>query len=305
MFGYVRAYKSELKVREYEQYKAVYCQLCRELGDSFGFGARMTLSYDCTFYAMLALSINNAKLTQCKERCRANPLKKCHYIGSGGDEYKKAAALSMLMTYHKLKDNIEDENFFKSLGSRFGAWFFKGRYKKAVKMYPFMEKVVSEAMIAQNEAEHAEDSSIDSCSEPTAHMLSMLCEELADGDRLMGAALKEFGYYFGRWVYIMDAADDLEDDLKSGSFNPFKKALGLTKLEELTEDKQKEVDLRCNEVLNSNIAMMIPAMNLLDLKHFGPIIENVIQEGMPEMQREILFLHINKKARKKTIKREE
>ena len=104
MFGYVRPYKSELLVREYEQYKSVYCELCRELGKSYGWTARFTLSYDCTFYALLSLAVTEAKVTLHQGRCTVNPMKKCSFIESGGEDYKKAAALSVLLTYHKLRD---------------------------------------------------------------------------------------------------------------------------------------------------------------------------------------------------------
>ena len=75
MFGYVRPYKSELLVREYEQYKSVYCELCRELGKSYGWTARFTLSYDCTFYALLSLAVTEAKVTLHQGRCTVNPMK--------------------------------------------------------------------------------------------------------------------------------------------------------------------------------------------------------------------------------------
>ena len=68
MFGYVLPYKTELLVREYEQYKSVYCELCRELGKRYGWTARFTLSYDCTFYALLSLAVTEAKGGKC-ERC--------------------------------------------------------------------------------------------------------------------------------------------------------------------------------------------------------------------------------------------
>lgn len=314
MFGYVRAHKSELLVREYEQYKAVYCQLCKELGDSFGVGARYILSYDVTFYVMLALSQTGSELKLREGRCTVNPAKKCKFIETGGDEYIKGAAFSIISTYHKLKDNIEDESFFKSLGSRLGLLLFKRKYKKAAKKYPWMAEIVETAMKNQAQAEKSELYSIDSCSEPTATMLSKMCEELAR-DEMQAAVLKEFGYYLGRWIYIIDAADDLKDDLADGSFNPFVKMLGLEEyhntehlkgekkaalVKEFTDEDRDFAHEKANEVLNATMSMMLPAVNLMELEGFGSIIENIVTKGLPEMQREMLFLHVKDKSKKKT-----
>ena len=308
MFGYVRPHKAELKLREYERYKAVYCELCRELGKSFGIGARFILNYDCTFYAMTALSLSDSELAAVQKRCTMNPLKHCGFLKSEGDEYKKAAALSVIMTYYKFKDNIQDESFFKSLAARLGKAFLSRKYRKAQKLYPFLDDVVTEAMGDQEKAESDKNSSIDSCCDPTAKMLSRLLSELAPvGDNGSRLALSEFGYYFGRWIYTMDAADDLAEDLRTGSFNPFIRMLGLEEYAKGKEPKsfegeiKEEAELVCNEVLNRNVAGMLLAFNLLEAGRFGEILENIINLGLPEIQREILFMHI--KERKKGIEK--
>ncbi len=73
MFGYVRPYTPELLVREYTQYKAVYCQLCRVLGQEYGPLARFSLSYDCAFYALLALSVQRAGRGAAQALCVQSP----------------------------------------------------------------------------------------------------------------------------------------------------------------------------------------------------------------------------------------
>ena len=118
MFGYVRPHRGELLVREYQQYKAVYCQLCRQLGKDYGVLARLTLSYDCTFYAMLALGTQGDRVSRRRGRCVVNPLKACDFLEGEGESYHKAAALSVLLTRQKLKDDLEDEGFWKKLGCR-------------------------------------------------------------------------------------------------------------------------------------------------------------------------------------------
>lgn len=310
MFGYVRPYKAELLVREYEQYKAIYCELCRELGKSFGIGARFILSYDCTFYAMLALSLTDSIVKGEKKRCTVNPMKQCSYLSSEGEEYKKAAGLSVLMTYHKLKDNVADETFFKSMAARIGKLLISKKYTKAKRLYPEMEEIISNAMQGQLEAEKNNSKSIDRCCEPTAKMLSQLFQQLAcEKNTVQTTVLREFGYYLGRWIYTMDAADDLADDISSKSFNPFIHMLGLERFAGIKQGEKGAFDGKekehaqtvCNEVLNRNIARMIPAFNLLDLCRFGTIIENIIKKGLPEIQRELLFLHVKEKRNDRSV----
>lgn len=296
MFGYVRPYKSELLVREYEQYKSIYCELCRRLGKSYGWLARLSLSYDCTFYAMLALSVSGAQVSLCQGRCAANPLKRCSYLRSPGEEYEKAAALSVLLTYHKLRDDRDDEGFWRSLGCRLLLPFVSRKAKRAAERYPFLAQAAQSALDSQSAAEQ-EQAGVDACAEPTAHLLSELFRELGGEDQQ--AALGEFGYFLGRWVYLMDAADDLARDLRAGAFNPFLPRLGLTGKKELSPEERKEADEACNAALNATLARMIPAMNLVEMQNFGPIVENVVRKGLPEIQREILFLHVKEKSRGK------
>ena len=145
MFGYVRPFKSELLVREYDQYKAAYCQLCRALQKHYGRLASFTLSYDCTFYALLILSMQESKLSLHHGRCVMNPLKRCDFLESDGEAYHKAAALSVLLTYHKLRDNLEDDSFWKSFGSRVFLPFVSRKAKKAAKEYPFLAQEAQRA----------------------------------------------------------------------------------------------------------------------------------------------------------------
>ena len=302
MFGYVRPFKSELLVREYDQYKAAYCQLCRALKEHYGRAASFTLSYDCTFYALLMLSTREARLSFHHGRCVMNPLKRCDFLESGGEAYHKAAALSVLLTYHKLRDNLEDDSFFKSLGSRLFLPFVSRKARKAAEEYPFLAQEAQKAMEGQGRAER-EQAGVDVCAEPTAQLLAAVFRELGGCDKGQCLALERFGYFLGRWVYLMDAADDLGKDLKEGSFNPFAARLGLEGQRELTEEERKVADLFCNQALNATMAQMLPAFHLIDLEAFGPILENVVEKGLPQVQREILFLHVRDPKVRRELKK--
>ena len=292
MFGYVRPFKGELLVKEYDAYKGVYCQVCKALGNHYGPLARLTLTYDCTFYALLALNQRDAAVRAAKKRCTCNPLKKCTYVcPADGDVYAagcfhKAAALCVIMTAHKLRDNIADENFLKGMGARFLYGLSRGALKKAEKDFPFMAVAVQKMMDDQQTAEKADKVSLDACSAPTAELLEALCAELGTTDSER-AVLQQLGYFLGRWVYIMDAADDLQEDLQKRKFNPFIEKLGLSGFlgSELSKEQRTTADRECNAVLNQTMARLLP-------------------KGLPEIQREILFLHVKEKKRRKNDRME-
>ena len=302
MFGYVRPFKPELLVREYSQYKAVYCQLCRVLGQEYGPLARFTLSYDCSFYAMAALSLSGEKPREERARCVMNPLKACTYLPAPGEAYQNAAALCVLLTYHKLRDNLQDQGFFRSFGSRLLSLPARSMAKKAGRRFPWLAAAVENAMEAQRLAE-SEAAGPDPCAEPTAKLLEEVFGRLAGCDEKLRPALESFGYFLGRWVYLMDAADDLAQDLKEGSFNPFIARLGLEGETKLEGEKRRQAEESCNAALNATAARLVLAMNLIPLGDFAPVIENVVTKGLPEVQREILFLHIKDKPRRE-LKRE-
>ena len=138
MFGYVRIAKPELRVKEYETYKAVYCSLCKDLGKHYGFLSRLTLSYDFTFLGLLNMALQDGCDGFERKKCTFNPLKKCIYC-KNSDSLGMPSAAAMIMLYYKLRDNIADEKFFKKLGYYLIIPFFSSAHKKAKKKYPQIE----------------------------------------------------------------------------------------------------------------------------------------------------------------------
>ncbi len=296
MFGYVRPHKAELLMREFDEYKAVYCTLCKELQKNYGRRAKFVLSYDITFYTMLALDLDRATPKVVRGRCTSNPLKKCNYTCLGEPSYKKGAALNVLMAYYKFVDTIEDENFFKSLTARFLKFLLSKPRKKAEKDFPLMAQAVKNFSDEQALVESAKDFSIDACCEPTAKALSQIFKQLSD-DSMTATVLEQAGYFLGRWIYLMDAADDLRDDLKNDHFNPFIKKFDI-KDKNLSDEDFAVFELQCNETLNYTVSMFISALNLLDLDRYESILENISQKGLGQVQKEILFLHVRQKKKK-------
>ncbi|HEX2986391.1 MAG TPA: DUF5685 family protein [Caproiciproducens sp.] len=297
VFGYIKPQKSELLVREYEQYKGIYCSLCRQLGESYGFTARLALSYDCTFYAMLLLAFRPVCPGFQTKRCVVNPLKKCVFCTSGEDEFKMASALCVLMTYYKIRDDIQDGRLRGKLRGYPLLVLASHAKNRAARDFPELDSIIAEMMEQQKTVERSSDSGIDGSAEPTAAMLMKIFELSAGPTEAPEGAqkrvLRQVGYYLGRWIYLIDAADDIEKDLKLKSFNPFVIQYHLEQ-DTIKINQAKEA---ANQVLNMTLAQLIAALNLLKFRHFGPVIENTIKKGLPSIQQELLFKKENSNVR--------
>ncbi len=275
MFGYLQIQKSELLVREFEAYKAVYCGLCKQMGKDYSFLTRFSLSYDCTFYAMLLMSVKRSCTGFKDGRCKCNPLKKCKYALSENDSYSKASAFSVISVYYKLKDDLSDSKFFKKLIVRLILPFFSHWHKKAMKKYPEIEKYASEMMQLQKKAETDTEISIDKSAHPTAYMLANVFALEAE-DEMQKRVFYEFGYHLGRWIYLIDAADDYEKDKKSGNFNPFVKI------------NTENLEMYMTAVLNQSLARAYDAYNLIEITDFKGILDNMILLGFPVTQNKVV-----------------
>ena len=255
------------------------------MGKDYGIGARMTLSYDCTVLALLYMSLNSESCTVVGKRCIVNPLKKCEFCNCDGEALRFAGAVSVIMSYNKIEDTIKDSKAWKKLAARAVKMFFGRNYRKAARAYP-KAAALTEQMIRKQTAAENDRSDIDTAAEPTAGLISELCTMLyPKGYNTHAAGI--FGYYVGRWIYLMDAADDLEKDIKSGAFNPFKAHYN---------GNMNETMRYCNEVLNMTAAQITMAYDLLDVGSYKSILDNIIYDGIPERQRNCLFDKYNKRT---------
>lgn len=290
LFGYVKPQKSELLVRELEEYNGIYCSLCRSLGKKYGLAARLALNYDCTFYALVLISANSKPFPGFqKGRCVVNPLKRCVFCSKEEQEFHQASALTVILLYHKLLDDIRDSRTIKKFLRVLVLPIVRHAYRRAVSDYPRFGEIVAEAMKMQCEMEKKEPTGLDCCAEPTARMMEQIMELSSEEAPASPRSriLNRFGYYLGRWIYFIDAADDLEDDIKNGAFNPLISRFqldGESKMEEFQNARSY-----ANDVLNQTLSQMGAALNLMEMNSMGPIVRNVVILGLPQMQKELLF----------------
>lgn len=281
MFGYVKINKPELKVREYEAYRGIYCSLCKALGRYFGPTSRLTLSYDITFLVLARLSLLG-KLPEFRNgRCMYNPAKRCNFCVNCEDEFRYAAAVSMMMFYRKVKDDISDSSFLKRLLMYIILPYTFFKNKKAKKLYPDIEEQIAVSMEKQSETEKDGTASADKAAHESAHCLGLIT---ARGMGEKEELAYRFGYGIGKWVYLCDSADDLVKDMKNGSYNPFVLSYGMSKAEDITDEIRESITGQ----LNMSCAMACEAYGEIKDKTLSAIVENIIYEGTEKVMNNIL-----------------
>ncbi len=153
MFGYLTVYKPELKFKEFEVYKAVYCSLCKNLKKNYGLFSSFTLNYECTFLALLSLGLDESCPHFEKCKCTFNPLKKCNKCVGGSNSLDFASAVTVILSYYKVLDEIEDSGFFRRILLYPLKSFLKSKFKKASKKYLDVKEVAANYIKEQLELE--------------------------------------------------------------------------------------------------------------------------------------------------------
>ena len=283
MFGYVKLFKPTITMGEYEMYKGIYCTLCKRLGKRYGVLSRFTLSYDMTFLALLQMALSEQDADFCPSRCSFNPTKRC-LKAQNTDAIDRAADIGTILAYYKLRDTLADEG----LGKKIGAWcslpFAKAAHKKAKKNVPHIDEAVAAMMTAQARVEAEATDSIDRAAEPFALMLQTLAGGIA-ADDTQKRVLERFGYCLGRWVYLMDAVDDLQKDLDKGRYNPY---ILSRRLQKGDADGVKQARDYSLFTLNACLAECKAAYDLLEIRRFDGILRNILEEGMAHAQKRVI-----------------
>lgn len=268
MFGYVKPYNPELRVRELEEYKAVYCGLCKQLGRSFGVFARFTLSYDFAFLAMLKTALDSEICPE-TERCAciAHPFCKRIRVRENA-AMQMAARTAMISVYYKLLDDRGDEGFFRRIGAALLLPFAKRARRKALAFADgaAADEAAAKMSAAQGQLEAEKCQIPDAAAEPTANFLAAVLKNCA-ATAEQAAVLERFGYLLGRYVYLCDALDDLEDDRRRGRYNPFLYAGG-------------EAAIAAKNALFLTTAELSDDFDLLELHRYEGILENIIRIGL-------------------------
>lgn len=218
MFGYIRTERSELRLREYEYYRATYCGLCRSMGKCTGQCSRMSISYDVAFLATVRMLLLDTQTNIKKRGCFVHPFRK-RAMMEPNEALSYAAYASAILAYEKCRDDVADERGARRMKARTRRIALHPAYRRAKKRYPVLTQTVREHLQALSQAEAARTPSVDALAALFGHLLGdVFAYDLSGNDARLA---RKIGYETGRFIYILDALDDLEKDAKRGEFNPF------------------------------------------------------------------------------------
>lgn len=286
MYGYVRTHTPELRVREQEYYRAVYCGLCRTMGKCTGQCSRMTLSYDMTLFALVRLALTGTQPTFKRRRCLAHPTRK-RPMAEPCDELAFCACASAILMHYKVKDDLQDERGLKRTAATAVSPFVASMRRRAMKRgYGDMDGGVYRSMKALSELEA---SRLPSADEPATLFGELMGSLLAYGLKGNQAKLAyTVGLHVGRWVYLIDAADDYAEDMKYHRYNALACLYGDPSMTELTEGKRQEI----KTALLAELMELERAFDLLDTSdqpNLSGVLSNILYEGMPREAERVLF----------------
>lgn len=281
MFGYIQILQPELKIKEYKCYRGIYCGLCRQMGKCTGQCSRMMLRYDAAAMVCLRMAARGTQPVFTEKRCFLHPLTKAPVLSSC-EETEAVACMMAALAYHKCRDDIADERGFARLGALLLYPYASYLRARARKRKPEIDAIAARGMRAFADAEQHADGSADI---PASAFGALMGELLAyDTEGETHAILYELGRTLGRWVYLLDAAQDFDEDVKKGRFNALHALYGANTL---TEQQKGTLDT----LLTVELCDAVAAADLIDFDgrdDLRAVIYNILCMGMPAQADKVL-----------------
>lgn len=294
MLGYITVEKPELKIREYELYGGYYCGVCKSIGRRYGQIPRMALSYDAAFLALFLAGLSDEQEEMDRRHCIVHPIKKKTVVYDKAVDF--AADVMLILTWHKLLDDADDEG---KLIAKALLKMYRHNYESIEKKYTQLCRKIQEGLSELHERELENCTSIDRA----AHGFAKVMESVfAYGIEIVGPkerigwdaysikrkTVSIIAYNLGKWIYIMDAWEDMEENLKTGAYNPIILRYGFPgeegACEQSTVEKVKAFKDKIRPAVEKNLIMCLAemgkAVDLLDICKNKGIIENIVYMGL-------------------------
>jgi len=261
MFGYITVNMDEMKIKDYRKYRAFYCGICHDLKENHGQVSRLTLTYDMTFLAVLLNGLYENDKAEKECRCVLHPAKK--HLEYRNEITAYAADMNVLLSYYNMMDDWEDEKKRLSLA---GANVLKKDVRKLQEKYPRQSKAIEEYLVKLKQCEKENSRDLDRASSDTGILFGEIFVWKQDH---WEETLRRIGFGIGKYIYLMDAYEDVEKDLKSGNYNPWK--------EISSEEDFHEFAVR---VLTMIVADASREFEKLPIIEYVDILRNILYSGI-------------------------
>jgi hypothetical protein len=274
MFGYLIPQKSELKVRELQDWQATYCGVCHAISKDCGQAPRFALQNDMASFAMLLIDLTDDTFEAHKKACIAHMIKKRPTLQKNAS-LTYCGDVTTLLARHKLLDMWNDE---KKIYAPVANTLISSGYKKAKRRNPKLAQKLYDILNTLTEVEKDQNVSFDvpaALSGELLYEVSMHADNISDNDKKI---LSDMMRNLGIWIYLADAIEDKEEDIKKGCFNP------------LVRDGKPDSDIitHASEIMTFALSRAQLAYDLLKLDKSAPIMDNIIRYSLPTRQNMIL-----------------
>ena len=287
MLGYIKPEKPELKIKEFEIYSGYYCGICKSIAKRYGQLPRLALNYDSVFLAILTAGIDQAADQTAFERCIVHPMKKRTIIYNS-PEIDYAADILLLLAYYKLKDDYQDE---RSKKAAIGSALMQGTLKKLMKTVPEKCSYVEARLKELSRLEGENCASIDRSAEPFAKLMEEVFDYSGWNNRQntdeLSQIFRRIGYHLGKWIYLIDAYDDIEENLKKKSFNPLILQFEFDLKKESVSQFKERIRDRVEQNLVLYLAEIAKSCSQLKFEKNKGLIENILYFGLMRKTEEI------------------
>ena len=259
MFGFVQANIDDLSKEQQSRYRSVYCGLCHALGNRHGLASRFGLTYDMAFLAILLSSLYEPNESESESRCIAHPVKTHKYVSNKYIDY--SADMTVALVYFKYIDDWNDDH---SLKAKSYSSLLEKAYKNVKKQWPKQCSIIENELTTLSKIEKEDtELSPDLAANSFGRLMAGL---FVLEDDIWSSYLSQIGYGLGKYIYLLDAAIDYDEDIKKGNYNPLKHF-------QMSED-----DLRTT--LKSILGQTSNAFEKLPLIQDEEILKNILYSGI-------------------------
>lgn len=289
MFGYIRPHTPELKVREDTYYRGIYCGLCRAMGRCTGCLSRLTLSYDFTCLALIRLAATGEPITFTARRCLAHPMTR-RSVAEPNEALDYCARSAALLGYHKLRDDIDDEQGWHRTRARLALPALASMRRRADREpgMTILDGEIGDALDALHALEQANTPSVDQPADAFGTLMRALASHGLSGTEARVAG--ELGHHLGRWLYVLDALDDYADDCRLGRYNSIAAARNGAPLDDTA--RQSYTDALTAELMGVEAALDLFPLDA-NPDNAGTL-RNILYLGMPRAAQKVLLPEDNR-----------
>ena len=273
MFGYLIPYKNELKVKDLALWQAAYCGVCHAMAEKTGQLPRLALQNDMASLALVLMDLAGEPMDTYKKACPTHVINRREAVKTN-ESLIYCGDVTALLTHHKLDDMWHDE---KKLYAPPAKLLISRGVKRAKKRNPCLAQSLKDIMDKLYEVENDASAYYDVPAALSGELMYAVSQNAQNIGEKEKTALSEMMKNLGMWIYLADAMEDIEIDIKKGCYNPFLKG------------KKPDAQLikSAKEVMTFALSRSMLAYDLLPLEKSAPVMDNIIRYSLPIKQNEI------------------